>query len=136
MIGREVVAAGDHFEVDADMDAVDLRFSLAGPAAEVEVVVRDEAGSIVNTLQLGRADTGGIQEASYDLRSQSGSRIADGVYQFEVRARNLPDTPVSSQTIVSGRVTGTGFGTDQPVLFLGEVAVPLSNVIEIQEPGS
>lgn len=137
MVGREVLAAASHFELGPDDDSHTLRFDLAAAAPDVRIEIRSANGALVDVIEDDELAPGnaalaqGLQQFEWDGKTLSDSNAPAGIYQYEVVATN-GNQPVPVQPLLTGRVTGAGMGSE-PLLFLGEVAIPLSSVIEVRE---
>jgi flagellar basal-body rod modification protein FlgD len=137
MVGREVLAAASHFELKDGDDGQTLRFELAAIAPDVRIEIRDARGALVDVIEDdeiapdNQALAQGPQQLQWDGKNLSDNDAAPGVYQYEVIATNGNDA-VPAQPLLTGLVTGAGMGSE-PLLFLGEVAIPLSSVIEVRQ---
>ncbi len=139
MVGREILAAAPLVEVTGDEggDPTALRFELASVANDVEIEVRDLNGILVDVIgddEISPGDAAlaqGTQQIGWDRQGLNGNGVPEGVYQFEVKASNAGQ-PVLVQALLEGRVTGAGMG-ETPVLFVGNMAIPLDGVIEVRE---
>ncbi len=147
VIGKEVLARGSSFELPAPAAAGGsgaglprISFDLEGNATGVELVFFD--GSVERgRVHLGRRDQGRVDVpedlSPAELTALRGvlEGLPAGSYRYEVAAR-FGEQPVASQSYAGGRVTGTSLAGDDPLLLLGRVSVPLSEVVEIREPGA
>ena len=73
----------------------------------------------------------GEQIVGWDRKDQGGRDVPPGIYQFDVVAQ-AAGSAVPVQPFLEGRVTGAGMG-EEPLLYVGDVAVPLSSVVEVRE---
>ncbi len=140
MVGREVLAASSTFELKEEGDRHDLTFDLAAIAPDVRIEIRNTNGVLVDVIEDGeivpdnQALAQGQQTYEWDGRTLAGNEAGPGVYQYEVIATNGEER-IPVQPLLNGRVTGAGMGSE-PLLFVGEVAIPLSSVIEVREAGA
>jgi flagellar basal-body rod modification protein FlgD len=146
-IGKEILARGSSFELPAQATAGQpggalprISFDLAGHATRVELVLF-EGGTERGRVDLGRRDQGRV-DLPEDLAPAEQAALRDllaglpaGAYRYEVAAR-FGEEPVASQSFVGGRVTAASLAGEDPLLLLGRVSVPLSEVVEIREPGA
>jgi len=138
MVGRDVVAAVPQFPVTGDEgEPTPLRFDLASAAPDVRVEIRDARGFLVRVISDDEiapdnlALAQGMQTVGWDRKDQGGREVPPGVYRLDVVAQ-AAGRPVPVQPFLEGRVTGAGMG-EEPLLYVGDVAVPLSSVVEVRE---
>ncbi len=103
-IGMDVVARGDAISKSGS-EISTLYFSLDDSTASGFVNIFDEAGGIVNTIQLGAMQPGDYQ-VEWDGTDYDGEPAPDGVYYVSMAAENHNGAPVLVETEVSGEVTG------------------------------
>lgn len=105
-------------------------------AASVSIVITDSAGNIVDT-QTGSA-TAGTQSATWNGQKFDGTTAKDGTYNLTVTATGTDGSTTQLDTAISGTVTAIAVdpANNQPQVLLGSVGVDLTNIIEVQAPGS
>ncbi len=132
LVGHGVLAQHDRFEVgEANSALPNLVFELPESTTRTALEVFDANGRLVRQMELG-AFSPGRQELVWDGNGQNGSRLAPGVYRFQVAAQN-GGRAVSATEFISARVTGSTLEGENPTLRLGQITVPFSSVIEIRE---
>lgn len=138
MVGRNVMAAIPQFQVTGEEDGpTPLRFELAAAAPDVQIEIRDARGTLVDVIgddeiapdNLALAQ--GAQTFEWDRKNLADRDVPPGVYRFDVVATSGGES-VPAQAFLEGRVTGAGMG-EEALLYVGDVAVPLSSVIEVRE---
>ncbi|QWT20560.1 hypothetical protein KPL74_00775 [Bacillus sp. NP157] len=73
----------------------------------VNVQIKDSAGNVVRTIPMGQPDSG-LQQFTWDGKSDDGTQLADGVYQISATSGDT-----AADTFVKGKVEGVGSsGTD------------------------
>jgi len=73
----------------------------------VSVTIKDSSGKVVRTLPMGQPDAG-LQQFTWDGKSDDGTQLADGVYQISATSGTT-----AADTFVKGKVEGVGSsGTD------------------------
>ncbi|MEO1767583.1 flagellar hook assembly protein FlgD [Thiobacter aerophilum] len=102
MIGRGVLTEGSTLLL---RDGVGLAgFELSAPADQVLVVIKDAAGQLVHSANLG-AQPAGVNVFQWDGVRDDGQPAASGTYRFEVKARAngqvVTVTPLSHGTVAS-----------------------------------
>ncbi|MCA9771591.1 MAG: flagellar hook assembly protein FlgD [Myxococcales bacterium] len=131
LIGKEVLAIGDRFELKAG-EPVDLSFYLGGDAKEVTVEIVDDEGNRRETVLL--ADKiAGKNTFEFDGRDSDGNALPPGNYSFNVSAKDSDDAAVNVTTTTRGRVTGIEFHSGVIQLQVGADTVTLSDLLEVTE---
>lgn len=132
LIGKEVKAVGDTFTYDGSGTE---RFEYVLPTSgEVEVSIVDEDGSVVYTESIGNREPG-FGEFTWDGTDANGDPAKAGTYQIRV----TQDAEGGSQhavTFITATVTGVRFADGITYLLLGDQRVSLSDVLEINAPGT
>jgi flagellar basal-body rod modification protein FlgD len=99
----------------------------------VTVDVYDSDGNIVRTFYKGWEDKG-EHDVSWDGRDDAGTPTGDGTYTFEITARDEDGFYVSSNTYISGEVTGITYQDGQPYLMIGDRIINNSNnIVEVTQ---
>lgn len=129
LLGKHVEAEGNQIGWTGTGE-VPMRFNLDAAAAQVTLTIRDAAGNAVATRTLDSLEAG-AQEAGWDGTNDSGSRLASGLYSFDVEALDAAGNPVAAQTRLSGRVERVTFGADGVMLWVGGTKLPMSAVESI-----
>ena len=106
----------------------DSTFSLDKDTAKTTLEVRDAAGVVVSTQDLGQLN-GGDHKLEWNGKSKDGKNVAEGVYTFAVLAKdiqgNTVDARISSNVKVTGvdlKDAGGAFYTDVGKVGIAEVA--------------
>jgi flagellar basal-body rod modification protein FlgD len=137
LIGKDVFYSGSEFEITpasagAPPEAnVRMAFDLDGNTSNVTLRIYKQSGVEVGTIDRGRLSQGQY-ELYWDGIFEDGTQLAPGTYSFQVDAKQGPE-PVGSTTYVGGRVTGTSLNDGNPTLLLGNLQVPVSDVIEVRD---
>lgn len=131
LIGRDVLAATDAFEVSREGVPPRLEVDLESAATAVDVRILDANGNRVRTLRLD-ATPAGRSELAWDGLDDQGFPVEPGLYRLEVSA-SADLTPVTATSLLSARVTGTDLSGAEPELRLGAVTVPLASLREVRE---
>jgi len=131
LIGKTVKADDDTILIQEGA-VVPGSYSLEGPA-EVAVSVYDSNGIEVRTLHPGILNAG-EHDLVWDGRNESGEMMADGVYTFDVSARNEEGNSVAAHTYTQGEVTGVTYEYLSPYLMIGEKLVSAdSEILEVAD---
>ncbi len=132
LIGRQVLAESDIFQVPADGRVPSLAVELAGPADRVSVKVVDPNDVEVTTLEI-ESPVAGRNEIEWDGLDGQGEALPAGLYRLEVTPYREDLLPVAATPLVSARVTGADLSAGEPRLQLGPLVVPLAGVREVRE---
>ncbi len=133
-IGNSVSARGYGVSLDEAGDASLLQFGIEEPMSEGYVNIFDAAGTLVSTIPLG-AFSAGWHDFTWDGSTNTGSPASPGVYTAYVAAFGEDGESISTDTNVSGVVTGVQYYEDGSVLTLSDGRqVALSYVREVQAP--
>jgi flagellar basal-body rod modification protein FlgD len=132
LIGKEVVLGGDVLSLEAGKSATG-RFSLES-VAHVGAVIYDETGQPVRDLELGELSPG-YHDFSWDGKDNDGRMLEPGIYGFEVLAESGDGLIMPVRTQVVGEVTRVNLEEASPVLFVGDLPVSISQLIDIRSSG-
>lgn len=106
-------------------------YGLASEAAEVKVVLKDDNGVTVRTIQGDTAS--GNHILTWNGRDDDGNQLEDGDYTIEIEATNALGEDVSSWSTVQARITGVSSDNGNPVVIINDAAVPLDEITAITE---
>ncbi len=127
MIGQEVLAEGDQFELGSD--GATLKFELAGASDSTQLKVVDADGNTVASIEAGPLSPG-LHGFVWDGTGSNQQPLPPGVYQLTVAASH-EERPIGATPLVAGRVSGADVSGQTPMLILGDMIVPLSSVREV-----
>lgn len=99
----------------------------------VTIDVYDSEGLIVRTFYEGREDRG-EHDVNWDGRDDTGKFVGDGIYTFEISARDENGYYIPSNTYITGEVTGITYQNGQSYLMIGDRIISNSNnIIEVSQ---
>ena len=130
-VGLRASFDGRKFFYDGDNPSR-LSYSLNNPSEQTEITVLDQFGGEVYSTD-GRTGAG-AHEFIWDGTDNAGNPVEPGTYQIDVRAQTEDGDPVTTATLVSGRVRGIESDGQQTFLLVGERAIPQSQILRIEEP--
>lgn len=130
LLGKEVVAEGNRFRLP-ESGGASVRFRMESQGQAV-LKVLDGAGRVVGERELGALGEG---RHTVDVGAAADSLEA-GTYRFRIDATGPEGESVDTRTLTGGTVDGVRFEKDGPVLQIGELTVPLSDVLEVTTPDS
>lgn len=107
-------------------------YTLPENAAETTLVVKNALGQPVHASA---GETGaGRHGFVWDGRDSDGNVLPDGAYTLQVAAQGVDGSELGVSQTVFGTVTGAANGSDDAILFMGDVQIPMKEVIAITEP--
>ena len=128
LVGRDVVVAGTKLTL-ADGKAP-YAMAIAKDADAVTVTIKDAAGLVVRTIELG-AQESGIRTFGWDGMNDAGVPMAAGDYTMSVTATAGGDA-VATDPLTIAKVTGVAPTANGTVLMLGSLGtIALSEILQI-----
>jgi len=128
LIGKEVEADGDVLSL-GDAGGASGSFTIENDA-NCAAVIYDANGNPIKTIDLGRLDAGD-HTFSWDGTKQNGDEVDKGKYGFEIVAEDSAGKAVSAETRVRGIVDRVSLDGDEPTLYVGSLALTLSEITDI-----
>jgi flagellar basal-body rod modification protein FlgD len=116
-VGKNVEFADNSIQWDGTQSEVDLTYSLGGRAESVTIMVQDEEGNQVKTIELGPQEAG-MNKVSFDGVNEQGLKLPPGEYTFSVSARTADETTVEVNTLGAGLVESVTFEKGYPELIM------------------
>ena len=132
-LGKEVIADGDMLFLEPNQMS-EGGFSITD-SANCTAFIMDSNGIPVKSIPLGVLGAG-QHDFQWDGRNAAGAKMDPGIYNFEVTAMTGDGMILPVTTQITGKVTGVNLETETPVLFLGDIPMYLSQVMEIKVPES
>ncbi|GJL57207.1 MAG: basal-body rod modification protein FlgD [Nitrospirales bacterium] len=130
LIGRTVVTQGDTVSLTKDEQPT-LAYALSGEARSVTIKVLDSEQHVVRTLESTDVQKAGTNQVQWDGLNDSGDRVAEGVYQFIVKAEDANKQPVPNFTFARERVMTIAFGAENPVVLQSGKSLPTEDILSI-----
>lgn len=133
MLGKQITALGNAL-ITTDGEVSQASYEIDRPC-EVKIEIHDESGQLVRTLHVGAQDAGSY-EVAWDGCDDSGNKVADGAYSFQVEAVDQEGNTVDVLTTISGVCRAVHMGGGVVYLTLGGpdgVDVTPGSVIEVCE---
>jgi len=125
LIGKTVRAFGDAIQNNGE-----LHYQLSDSAHQVAIQITDGSGEIVRTVKLDE-QSAGDQVYKWDGKDDAGNHLRSGNYSFNVKAEDVNGDAVTSQTYVVGPISSVQYENGNAVLRIGDLKIPLSEVVEI-----
>lgn len=121
MIGKTVTVEGGN-TLTTSGGPVDVGYSLAKDAAQVEIDIRDQSGNLVKAIDASDQSAGGNQ-VTWDA-----STVPDGTYTYAVAAKDSEGNSVDATTLSSGTVSAVQFKNNQIYAIVNDQEVSLSSI--------
>lgn len=128
-IGKNVKASGNSISFDGTSQAM-LQFNLPVPAATATIKISNSAGQVVRSATMNSLSAGGALLA-WDGKDNSGALLPAGSYTFSVNATTATGAAVAATTYTTGKIDGVSLAGGTPVLTIGTVSVPLTDVVSV-----
>jgi len=142
LIGHSILAPGDSIqltpstETDADGNEVTKHQAVFGvqldsPASSVIVTIKDAAGKVVRTMDLGTQAAGTLPIIWDGTMDDGDATAADGKYSFTVSASNN-GVPVNASALSFGTVSSVTMGADGATLNVSNIGqIKASDIVQI-----
>jgi flagellar basal-body rod modification protein FlgD len=131
LVGKDVNYMSDQIQLTKGTDA-EMTFDFQGEATGVTVVIEDENGRAMRTIQMGEQQYGKTT-FQWDGLDDRGLPVNEGAYTVRVTATDIDGEGVDVIQSARGRITGVSFENGYPELLLGEVRLLMGDVIDILE---
>lgn len=131
LIGKEVEAKGDMLSLVKEQNA-SAGFSIRVPAESIVMII-DQNGYRIREMNLGVLQPG-AHTFEWDGRSANGELMDSGVYNYKVTAISQTGELTPVETRVRGVIDRINLDGAEPLLFMGEAAINLSQIINVNMP--
>ncbi len=126
LIGKEIEAEGVDLFVSEGKPS-EISFELGEAAASLTVDIKNEAGQVIRTVDLGQRGKG-EHAFSWDGKDTDGNEVANGKYSVEIHAADAAGNDVGSRTFMKGIVDKITFGPEGILVWVGQTSIALGNV--------
>ena len=133
LIGKDILAEGDQISLGPE-GAAGGGFELAANSA-CSVVITDRTGTAVRHLSLGCLEAG-QHEFAWDGENDSGTALPEGAYTFSVTAVTASGETATATPRIVGQVDRVNLEGGASTLYVGEVPVELSAILDIRSAES
>ncbi len=133
-IGKEVAMNGGKVQLDGTKMIGDVSYKPAAPANQTMLEVRDAAGTVVATKDLGPSE--GIEnKLVWDGLGKDGEKLPKGTYSFAINAKNMKgeDVPVEVSTRV--KITGLNLSDENTKFYTSLGEMDFTEIAAIGESG-
>ncbi len=132
-VGKEININGGRVRLK-DGVATESMYDVKRPATAAKIEVRDAAGVVVMTKDLGSLDAG-EHKFKWDGKDAEGNKIANGFYSFAVIAQDIDERDVEVQHSSKTKISGIDIQDKDGGLFTELGKVKLSDIKSIGVDG-
>jgi flagellar basal-body rod modification protein FlgD len=106
-------------------------FKLPSQAESVQINIFNSQGNVVRSINRGPSSAG-ISTVPWDGKDNSGQLVPSGRYRFTVTASGANGSAIVADPLIAGKVDGVSIDGTTPMLSVGGVEVPLTDVISVK----
>jgi flagellar basal-body rod modification protein FlgD len=128
-LGTTVEATGDTLMLDDGK--AEFTYTVDATAISANLTIRNSAGLTVFSTE--GESSAGTHKFVWDGTSAGGQAQPEGIYTVIVNALDRDGNVTDVSQTVFGKVTGAGAENGEVSLFMGDVIVPMSNVVSVRE---
>lgn len=129
-VGKEISYLSNEAFFDGETP-IDINYAITGTSVDTTINIVDEEGGIILSQQV--SDDERSEIFTWDGRNENGDLVEAGTYSIRVDALDSDNTPLQTTTVVDGHVGGIETQNGITFLLVGERAVSIGNVINVQE---
>jgi len=134
LVGQLATVRGSLVTSDGKGLGVPVAFSLDDKTEKTTVVIRDQSGNAVRTLDLGERPAG-VSQITWDGRDDAGNVQPAGTYSVAVQATSASGAAVAVSQETQGTIQAVSFDKGYPVLHLSTgVSVPVADLLKVASP--
>ena len=130
--GKAVEAESAEFVYDGESENTNLRFELGEASISTRINILNANGDTIRVLDLGALEKG-KNTAVWDGMKASGVFAAEGIYSFEVVAKDSAGEEITVTPLTTGVVQGLSKEADGTHLNIGGIFVPFEKIRQIAE---
>ena len=131
LLGKNSKAQWNSSAFDGE-NPVTLGYNLPSVCTDGEVIIKNENGTIVRSIDLSGLDLkNGEHKFDWDGKDNSGNLVDAGDYTFSVSACNSSGSTFTADTYMYGKIESVKFTSDGTKLVINGVEVPLAYVSDI-----
>lgn len=132
-IGKEISIKSGRLKLEAGKEAKG-NFTIDKPITEATLQVRDASGVVVSEKSLGAFEAGD-QEFVWEGKSKKGQDLNEGIYSFNINAKNSDGTPVNVDVTSKVKVIGIDLKNDKGGFFTDMGPVKPDDIAAVGDPG-
>ncbi|MBF0268275.1 MAG: flagellar hook assembly protein FlgD [Alphaproteobacteria bacterium] len=128
-IGKTVSVATDVLPLQGGKAT--FGYSFDAVPEQATVVITNSSGNIVKVLSPDLAE--GTHAVEWDGKDDNGTQLADGAYKVQIMALKANGDAVTSDVVVTGKVTGVSVYGGEVTLKMGSASASLADVQSIDQ---
>lgn len=133
LVGKVATVRGTMVTNPGTGIGVPVNFTLGADASKVTITVRNQAGQIVRTIDVGEKKAG-LANVQWDGRNDEGIVQPAGAYSLSISAKDEGDNTITVAQETTGTVQSVSFDQGYPVLHLDNgVSVPVSDLLKVEQ---
>lgn len=129
LLGTTVVARGDTVAL-GETGSVDLGWNASSALRDAKLVVTDESGKGVRTIELGSIDAEGT--FAWDGTDADGNRLPEGRYTFRISGTDGDGNAIIAEGRVTGVVDGMDYSDGSPQPSVNGVPMALGDILTLR----
>jgi len=129
LVGKHVRVQGA--DVQLINEAARIGIDLSADAANVKMVVKDDTGRTITTLDIGSFQAG-HREFEWDGKNSEGLQLDNGVYRVEFIATDEEGNKVDAMCVSDLRVDSVAFADGTVLVVAGGKYYSLGDIIEVK----
>lgn len=129
LIGKEVKINGNTIQNNGQ-ENVTIGYNLPNGVASVNVKIYNEQGALVRTIYDVPKNLG-TNKLSYDFSDNSGGKLPNGNYTFEIEALDMNNKNLTTTVFKQGLINSIRFTSNGAVLVVDGAEYSFSDVLEI-----
>ncbi len=132
LIGKEVKISGADI-TNSGQGSIQLGYNLPSDASTVSINIYDSNGTLVKTMN-DLPTAAGDNKLSWDFTDNSGNKVPNGNYTFEVKAKTTGGQDMTADIYKYGIISGVRYTSSGTKLLIDNAEYNLSDVTEIVNP--
>lgn len=132
LIGKETKLTGGDLKLNGQ-SGITLGYNLPAQAAKVQINIYNDAGALVKTIN-DLPISQGDNKLSWDLTDNSGNKMPNGNYKFEVEAMDSNGKNITTTLFKLGTISGVRFTDKGTVLLVDGAEYSISDIEEVFNP--
>ncbi|MEW6652369.1 MAG: flagellar hook capping FlgD N-terminal domain-containing protein [Bacteroidota bacterium] len=129
LIGKEAKIDGNSLQVTGQ-NSITLGYTLPPNALSANIKIYNEKGALVKIMEDIPLKTGS-NKLSWDCTDNSGNKLPNGNYTFEVEAKNMSGGNLNISTYKIGLIDGVRFTENGTVLKVDGAEYSIADILEI-----
>jgi len=129
-VGKTMTASSNEISVSSTGNKAEMEYTLESNAASVDISITDENGNVIKTIKAG-SKSSGKHKIVWDGTDNEGNPVPKGKYTFDIAGVDKNGAKVKAETFIKGKVTGISYEKGYPELVIGDIKIPVGNVVSI-----